>query len=62
MNEKLAKLADNRQVFFKDIGAKFLEPDGSMSTEVMPDGLHPSTKGYQIWADAIRDDVKRLLE
>ena len=62
MNEKLAKLADNRQVFFKDIGATFLEPDGSMSTEVMPDGLHPSAKGYQIWADAIRDDVKRLMQ
>ena len=62
MNEKLAKLADNRQVFFKDIGATFLESDGSMSTEVMPDGLHPSAKGYQLWADAIRDDVKRLMQ
>ena len=62
MNGKLATLADNRQVFFKDIGATFLEPDGSMSTDVMPDGLHPSAKGYQIWADAIRDDVKRLMQ
>jgi lysophospholipase L1-like esterase len=33
-----------------------------MSTEVMPDGLHPSAKGYQLWADAIRDDVKRLMQ
>jgi len=62
INAKLAKLADNRQVFFMDIGAKFLQPDGTLSTEVMADGLHPTAKGYQIWADAIRDDVKRLMQ
>ena len=62
MNEKLAKLADNRQVFFMDIGPKFLQPDGTLPADVMPDGLHPSAKGYQIWADAIRDEVKRLLQ
>jgi lysophospholipase L1-like esterase len=61
LNGKLAALADNRQVFFKDIGGAFLAPDGTLPTDVMPDGLHPSAKGYQIWADAIRDDVKRLL-
>lgn len=62
MNGKLAKLADNRQVFFMDIGSKFLQPDGTLPTDVMPDGLHPNAKGYQIWADAIRDDVKRLMQ
>jgi len=62
MNQKLAKLADNRQVFFKDIGAGFLTPDGTLSTEIMADGLHPTAKGYQIWADAVRDDVKKLMQ
>jgi len=62
MNTKLAKLADNRQVFFKDIGAGFLTPDGTLSTEVMADGLHPTAKGYQIWADAVRDDIKKLMQ
>ena len=62
INEKLAKLADNKQVFFKDIGASFLTPDGTLSTEVMGDGLHPSAKGYQIWADAVRDDIRKLMQ
>lgn len=62
MNGKLAKLADNRQVFFMDIGEKFLQPDGTLPADVMPDGLHPNAKGYQIWADAIRDEVKRLMQ
>ena len=62
INGKLAKLADNRQVFFKDIGQAFLAPDGTLPADVMPDGLHPNAKGYQIWADAIREDVKRLMQ
>jgi lysophospholipase L1-like esterase len=28
----------------------------------MPDLLHPNEKGYEIWADAIREPVKRLME
>ena len=62
MNGKLAKLADNKQVFFMDIGDKFLAPDGTLTAEVMPDGLHPSLKGYEIWAGAIMDTVKTLLK
>jgi lysophospholipase L1-like esterase len=61
INGKLAKLADGKQVVFKDIGDKFLAADGTLPADVMPDGLHPNAKGYQIWADAIRDDVKRLM-
>ena len=53
INSKLAKLADNKQVFFMDIGEKFLAPDGTLTPEIMPDGLHPNLAGYQIWADAI---------
>lgn len=61
INGKLAKLADNKQVFYMDIGDKFLTADGTLTTEVMNDGLHPTAKGYQIWADAMRDRVKELM-
>ena len=57
----LAKLADNKQVFYMDIGEKFLAPDGTLTPEIMPDGLHPNLAGYQIWADAISDRVKTLM-
>jgi lysophospholipase L1-like esterase len=62
INEKLAKFADGKQVFYLDIGDKFLQPDGTLSTEVMADGLHPTAKGYQIWADAMLDRVKALMK
>ena len=62
LNSKLAKLADNKQVFYMDIGDKFLTADGTLTTEVMADGLHPTAKGYQIWADAINGQVKTLMK
>jgi len=48
-------------VHYMDISAKFLEPDGSISMEVMHDSLHLAAKGYDIWAEAIGDKVKELV-
>ncbi len=53
--------ADGQKIFFLDVGAKFLEPDGTLSKTIMPDLLHPNEKGYQIWSDAIKADVLALL-
>ena len=61
INAKLATLADNKNVFYMDIGDKFLTPDGTLTTEIMADGLHPTAKGYQIWADGTFDKVKELM-
>ena len=62
MNAIIAKLDDGKHVFFLDIGAKFLESDGSLSKEIMPDFLHLSEKGYQIWADAISPKLAELMK
>jgi lysophospholipase L1-like esterase len=53
--------ADGQKVFFLDVGAKFLEPDGTLSKTIMPDLLHPNEKGYEIWTDAIKADVQAML-
>jgi lysophospholipase L1-like esterase len=62
INELLAKLADGKKVQFLDIGKSFLQPDGTLSKEVMPDLLHLSAKGYQIWADSIKDKVAEMMK
>ena len=54
--------ADEKTVFYMDIGGKFLQPDGTLSVEIMPDRLHLSPKGYEIWAEAIEGKVKGLLK
>jgi lysophospholipase L1-like esterase len=53
-NALISKLDDGEHVTFLDIGDKFLQPDGTISPDVMPDALHPALKGYQIWADAVQ--------
>ncbi len=39
---------------YLDITDKFLNPDGTISKEVMSDYLHPAEKGYAIWAEALK--------
>jgi beta-glucosidase len=60
-NQIIRSVADNRMVFYRDIGPKFLEKDGTLSKEIMPDLLHLSPAGYEIWAESIEGDVARLL-
>lgn len=61
-NALVAKLNDNKHVFVKDYGSIFLQPDGSISKEVMGDFLHPTAKGYQIWVDAMLPDIQQLMK
>ena len=60
-NKLIAKLADERMVFYQDIYARFLDRDGKLPTAIMPDLLHPDEKGYEIWADATEPTVAKLM-
>jgi lysophospholipase L1-like esterase len=52
LNAELAKL-QNDNVQYLDIGDKYLEVDGAIVKDLMPDALHLSEKGYVLWAEAI---------
>lgn len=60
-NQLLERLADHDRVHYLDIGAAFLEPDGTLSAEVMPDYLHLSPLGYRRWYEAIAPKLQQLL-
>lgn len=62
INKAIAKLDDGKHVHFLDIGAKFLQPDGTILKTIMPDYLHLSVEGYQIWADAIGQKLAELMK
>lgn len=59
--KRFSSLNDGKRVFFSDIGYAFLRSDGTLRTTLMPDRLHLDPDGYGIWAQAIRDDVHRLI-
>jgi lysophospholipase L1-like esterase len=61
INKVIAKLDDGgKKVKYLDIGEKFMK-DGQIPGDIMPDYLHLSAAGYQIWADAITPTLKDML-
>lgn len=54
-------LADGKRVFFQDIGHAFVYRDGSLRKFLMPDLLHLSPDGYELWGKAIAPTVDRLI-
>ncbi|HEX5790974.1 MAG TPA: GDSL-type esterase/lipase family protein [Luteolibacter sp.] len=59
-NELISKFQGG-SVEYMDITAKYLQPDGTISKEVMHDFLHLASKGYDIWAEAISGRVKEIV-
>ncbi len=62
VNAIISKLEDGKHVYYLDIGGKFLQPDGSLTKDIMPDFLHLSGAGYQIWADSIGTKLAELMK
>mgnify|MGYP000657101938 CR=1 FL=1 len=61
INAQSAQLDNGKTIRFLDIGSEFLDPNGYISKEIMPDYLHLSKKGYQIWADSMQADFNQIL-
>jgi lysophospholipase L1-like esterase len=61
VNEIISKLEDCRNVYYLDIGKKFLKDDGTLTTDVMPDLLHLNEKSYETWAASIEPMVSKLM-
>lgn len=62
VNSIISKLDDGKKVHYLDIGSKFLQPDESISKDIMHDFLHLTPAGYQIWADAIGPKLAELTK
>lgn len=61
INKGYAALADNRQVFYADVGGAFLEKDGAISPAIMADFLHLTPKGYGIYAREVEPAIRKVL-
>lgn len=63
INSRLALLADGTRVRFLNINDRLAGQDGRLVEGVMHarDQLHPTLKGYQIWADALKPIFRELL-
>jgi lysophospholipase L1-like esterase len=63
INQKLARFADGTRVRFLSINDRLTDSEGKLLDDVLNarDGLHPTIKGYQIWADALKPIFRELL-
>jgi lysophospholipase L1-like esterase len=63
INENIATFADGAKVRYLDVTDQLSDKDGRLFLGVMDDGdkLHPTLKGYQIWADALKPILTELL-
>lgn len=62
INQTIANYADNQHVHYLNINDVFLDDKKVLHPSIMPDMLHPSTLGYQKWAEAIEFKVNRLMQ
>lgn len=62
VNADIAKLDDGNKTRYLDIGDKFLDAEGNLPPDIMPDALHPNAKGYQIWADAMQPLLDEMMK
>jgi lysophospholipase L1-like esterase len=63
INENLARLADGRRVRFLNINNQLADAEGRLFDGMMNarDKLHPTVKGYQVWADALKPIFTEIL-
>jgi len=61
INEKLAQLADGKTVRWLNLNRQLADADGRLFAGVTLDGVHPSLKGYEIWAEALQPLLMALL-
>jgi arylsulfatase A-like enzyme/lysophospholipase L1-like esterase len=60
INTQLKSLADGKRVHLLDINAKFMDAEGNLNTQLLPDRLHLSPAAYDIWAKALAPKLKEL--
>ena len=59
INEMLPGVAKRKGEEFLDISYLFVENDGTLPKNVMPDLLHPNRTGYQLWAAGLKPVLER---
>ncbi|MDP0492591.1 MAG: sulfatase-like hydrolase/transferase [Verrucomicrobiota bacterium JB023] len=60
INKRIAKFADGERVHYLDMDDVFLDEDGNLPKEIMPDYLHLVPQGYEMWAEAIEPKLKEF--
>ncbi len=61
INKAISEVADGRRVRYLNVNDKLADESGLLHDGMMVDGLHPTVKGYQVWADGLIPILLELL-
>lgn len=62
INANLEKLADGKRIRFLNVNDKLADANGKIVDGMLnADKLHPTLKGYQVWADGLKPILTELL-
>lgn len=61
VNTRISALGKKRGIVYLDLSANFLEPDGTITTDMMRDYLHPTPKGLAIWVHAMEPTLAKMF-
>ena len=61
INENLAKMADGKKLRYINVNDKLADENGKLYPGMTVDRLHPTPRGYQIWADALKPIFTEIL-
>lgn len=61
VNEQIAEYADGDRIRFLNVNDKLADADSNLRAGMMMDGLHPTARGYQVWADGLRPMLTEWL-
>ena len=61
INARIARFADGTSIRYLDINHQLADMHGRLFDGMTGDKLHPTIKGYQVWADALKPILTELL-
>ena len=61
IDENIAKIADGKRIRYLNVNDKLADKDGKQFSGMFVDRLHPTVKGYQIWADGLKPIFIEIL-
>ncbi|MEI8071997.1 MAG: GDSL-type esterase/lipase family protein [Planctomycetota bacterium] len=61
-NARLSKLDDKKTIRYLDVGAKFLNQDGTIQDGILTDAVHLTRKAYEIWGEAMSPLLEEMMK
>jgi lysophospholipase L1-like esterase len=61
INENIAQMADGKKIRYLNVNDRLVDKDGKQFPGIFMDKLHPTLKGYQIWADGLKPIFTDIL-